>query len=68
MTQFEDYETVEMKLDPATGKYAGTIPGSFIVSEWDVMYFVEAVTKHGDGRTAPDLEQEMPYVIVRVER
>jgi hypothetical protein len=68
LTQFEDYETVEMKLDPATGKYAGTIPGSFVVSKWDLMYFVEAVAKNGEGRTAPDLEQEMPYVIVPVER
>ena len=56
------------KLDPATGKYAGTIPGSFIVPEWDVMYFVKVVAKNGDGLMAPDLEREMPYVIVPVER
>ncbi len=68
LTQFEDYAAVEMTLDPATGKYAGTIPGSFIVPEWDLMYFVEAVAKNGGGRMVPDLEQEMPYVIVRVER
>ena len=32
------------------------------------MYFVEAVAKNGDGRMAPDMEQEMPYVIVPVQR
>jgi hypothetical protein len=68
LTQFEDYETTEMTLDSATGKYAGTIPGSFIVPEWDLMYFVEAVAKNGEGRMVPDLEQEMPYVIVPVVR
>ena len=58
----------EMTLDPATGKYTGTIPGSFIVPQWDLMYFVEALPVHGPGRKAPDLEHEMPYVIVPVER
>ena len=68
LTQFEDYETIEMTLDPMIGKYTGTIPGSFIVPEWDLIYFVEALPKNGNGRMAPDLEQEMPYVIVSVER
>lgn len=68
LTQFEDYESADMRLDPATGKYVGTIPGSFIVPEWDLMYFVEAVTTSGAGCMVPDLEQEMPYVIVPVMR
>ena len=57
-----------MTLDPATGKYTGTIPGSFVVPEWDLIYFVEALPENGNGRMAPDLEQDMPYVIVAVER
>ncbi len=68
LTQFEDYETVEMAFDRASGRYVGVIPGSFIVPEWDLMYFVEVLPKHGPGRKAPDLEREMPYVIVPVER
>ncbi len=68
LTQFEDYQTAEMTFDRARGKYVGTIPGSFIVPQWDVMYFVEAMPKHGPGRKAPDFEIEMPYVIVPVER
>ncbi len=55
-----------MTLDPDTGNYVGTIPGLFIMAEWDLMYFVEALAKNGDGRMAPDMEQEMPYVIVPV--
>jgi hypothetical protein len=68
LTQFEDYETLQMNYDPKTGKFVGTIPGAFIVPEWDLMYFVQAVANNGTGRMAPDLEQEMPYVIVPVQR
>ncbi len=68
LTQFEDYKSVGMRLEPTTGTYVGIIPGSFIVPEWDLMYFVEAVAKSGAGRMVPDLEQEMPYVIVPVNR
>ena len=57
-----------MTLDQDTGEYAATIPGSFVVSDWDLMYFVEAIAKNGNGRMVPDLEQEMPYVIVSVTR
>ena len=32
------------------------------------MYFIEAVDKKGAGRMYPDLEVEMPYVIVGVSR
>ncbi len=68
LTQFEDYKTTKMSLDPASGKYVGTIPGSCIAPEWDLMYFVEALPENAPGRTAPDLEQAMPYVIVPVTR
>jgi hypothetical protein len=57
-----------MTLDPDTAKYVATIPGSFIVPEWDLMYFVEALAENRDGVMAPDMEQGMPYVIVPVQR
>jgi hypothetical protein len=65
LSQFEDYECIEMKPDPATGLYAAVIPGDFIVSEWDLIYFTEAMDSLGNGCMIPDLEMEMPYVIVR---
>jgi hypothetical protein len=68
LTQFEDYESVDMVLHPETGKFVASIPGSFIVPQWDLMYFVEALAKNGAGQMAPDLEREAPYVIVPVER
>ena len=68
LTQFEDYETLDMKPDPKTGLYAAVIPGAFVVPQWDLMYFVEAIDAAGSGRMYPDLEKETPYVIVALER
>jgi hypothetical protein len=68
VTQFEDYLTLEMTLDPTTDLYQAEIPGSFLIPKWDLMYFVETMDNNGNGRMYPDLEQEMPYVIVKLER
>jgi hypothetical protein len=64
VTQFEDYQTTEMTLDPKTGLYTAAIPSSFVDPKWGLMYFVEAINKKGAGRMYPDLEVETPYVIV----
>ena len=68
VSQYEDYQTAEMVPDPKSGLYFAAIPASFIDAKWDLMYFVEAVGKNGSGRMYPDLEREMPYVIVPVKR
>ena len=36
--------------------------------KYDVMYFVEAFDKQGNGRMFPDMEKETPYIIVRLDR
>ena len=41
---------------------------NFIVPEWDLMYFVEAVDAKGNGRMYPDLEKEMPYIFAEMDR
>ncbi len=68
LTQFEDYQAADMALDPQTGLYVARVPGDFITPKWDLMYFVEAIDQHGNGRNYPDLEAEAPYVIVSVVR
>ena len=68
LTQFEDYQTTEMQCDPQTGLWSGTIPGDFITPEWDLMYYLEVQDNQGNGRMAPDLDEEMPYVVVELER
>ena len=54
--------------NPQTGSWSATIPGEFIVPEWDLMYFVEVMDAQGCGRISPDLEDGAPYVIVKLER
>ena len=68
LTQFEDYQTEDMQYDPQTGWWSATIPGAFVVTQWDLMYFVEAVDVQGNGRMVPDMDREIPYVIVKLER
>ena len=68
LTQVEDYRSVDMVRDGKSGTYVARIPGDFITPHWDIMYFVEAIDKKGNGRNYPDLEVEAPYVIVPVER
>ena len=68
LSQFEDYQTVDMTLDRQTGLYSAAIPAAFIDPKWDLMYFVEVVGSNGAGRMYPDLEREMPYAIVPVKR
>ncbi|HEY5370169.1 MAG TPA: hypothetical protein VIJ75_14395 [Hanamia sp.] len=68
VTQYEDYETVDMQLDKRTGKYTAVIPGSFIIPKWNIMYFVETMDKAGNGSQYPDLSVEAPYVMVRLIR
>ncbi len=68
LTQFEDYQTVPMVWDAERNGYTATIPADFIVPQWDLMYFIEAVDRQGQGCKLPDLEKELPYVIVTVLR
>jgi hypothetical protein len=68
VTQFEDYETLAMNRVDATDEYAVTVPGDFIVPEWDLMYFIEIVDSVGHGAQWPELEKEAPYVIVKLQR
>lgn len=68
VTQFEDYATLEMKPTGEPDTFAATVPGEFITSRWDFMYFLEAVDAAGNGANWPDLAKEMPYVLVSVQR
>ncbi len=65
VTQFEDYESVEMKSTGDRGIYSATIPGMAVSSSWDFMYFIEAIDSASNGINWPDLAKEQPYVIVK---
>jgi hypothetical protein len=68
LNQKEDYETLVMRREGTTGIYGASIPGSFITTQWNLMFYVEVVDNHGTGRIYPDLEHETPYVIEPVRR
>jgi hypothetical protein len=55
---------------PAGGidHYRAVIPAEDIAPAWDLMYFIEAMDNKGNGRIHPDLNQETPYVVVKIQR
>ncbi len=68
VNQHQDYQTLEML--PAGGKdqYQATVPAEAVVSQWDFMYLIEVMDNHGNGQIYPDLEKEMPYIVVHLKR
>jgi hypothetical protein len=68
VTQFEDYATLDMQPTGRPDEYAATIPGEFLESKWDVMYFIEAINRAGTGTMWPDFTREPPCVFVKLQR
>jgi len=68
LTQFEDYQSVQMKAEPGQNTYSAAIPSSFVDPKWDLMFFVEVMSKDGRGKMYPDFTRETPYVILEIER
>lgn len=57
-----------MKADKNKNLYSAEIPGSFIIPELNIIYFVETMDNAGNGKQYPDFRIEAPYVIVKLER
>ena len=68
VTQYEDYQTLDMHPTARPDEYAATIPGEFLVPRWDAMYFIEAIDGAGNGTIWPDFRREPPYVFVKLQR
>jgi hypothetical protein len=49
-------------------KYVATIPGNIITSEYDMMYYFEAIDPHGNACIYPNADVETPYFVVKVKR
>lgn len=67
LTQFDDYETLEMSPD-ANDEYIATLPPELFDPQYDFMYRFEAMDAVGNGVLYPDFEQETPYIVVRWTR
>ena len=68
VNQHRDYRTLPMLLSGGIDQYRAVIPVEEIAPEWDLMYFIEAMDEKGNGRIHPDLNQETPYVVVKLQR
>jgi hypothetical protein len=68
VNQHQDYRTLPMLPTGEKHQYRAVIPAEHIISTWDVMYFIEAMGKQGNGTIHPDLDKETPYVVVKLQR
>lgn len=68
VSQHQDYRTLRMLPTGKKCQYEAEIPAEQIRPEWDLMYFIEVMDNHGNGKIYPELEKETPYVVVRLER
>jgi hypothetical protein len=68
VNQEEIFQSIDMKLDETKGIYTAEIPAAYMISKWDMMYFIETMDKAGNGRIYPDFNKEAPYVSVNLIR
>ena len=67
LRQDENYIATDMA-PKAEDIYEATIPSDFLDPTWDLMYLIEATGTSGNGSLYPDLEKEIPYVVVNLKR
>lgn len=68
VNQHQDYRTLPMQPTGEKDRYRAVIPAEEIPPTWDLIYFIEAMDKAGNGHIHPDLNRETPYVVVRLQR
>ena len=68
VNQRQDYQTLPMVRGGESDRYEAVIPAEQIDSRFDLMYFIEAMDAQGNGKIYPDLNQQTPYVVVRLMR
>lgn len=68
VTQFDDYQTLEMQPTSTPGEYEAVVPGDRLSENLDFMYFFEVMGANGKGAMSPDFEHEAPYFIIELTR
>jgi len=65
--QTMEYSVLEMR--PTAGNsYTAMIPGESLTTQFDLIYFFEAIDEFGNGTFYPDPDEEDPHIIVKVRR
>lgn len=68
VNQTEDFRTAPMLPTQEPGHYEAVIPAGQVTSTWDLMYLIEAMDARGNGTIYPDLNEQTPYRVVRLNR
>ncbi|HWB85497.1 MAG TPA: hypothetical protein VG675_15240 [Bryobacteraceae bacterium] len=68
MNQWQDYRSLPLLPTGEKNQYSAEIPASQIDPKWDFMYFIEAMDSAGNGTIYPNLNQETPYIVVKLDR
>ncbi|HTL58850.1 MAG TPA: hypothetical protein VL361_24395 [Candidatus Limnocylindrales bacterium] len=69
VNQHQDFRSVPMlPSNKEKNRYEAVISAQEIEPKWDLMYFIEAMGKDGNGCIYPDLNRETPYVVVSLKR
>jgi hypothetical protein len=68
VNQHQDFHRIRMLPTGRPDEYRAEIPKSDVDPRWDLMYFLEATDRPGTGRIYPDLDNETPYVVVKLQR
>ena len=68
MNQKLEYETLRMTPAAEKDVYEAVIPVQDINPRFDLMYFIEVMDNNGNGKIYPDMNQQTPYVVVKLIR
>ena len=71
----QESQTTEVASTEATTE-ATTVDGSgeaqsttsYLDGKYDIMYFIEVMDTKGNGRMYPDMENEIPYIVVNIQK
>ncbi len=66
VSEFQDFQTLNMLPTGIGNEYAATIPGKDLDPHFDLMYLFEVMDNPGNGKIYPDMARETPYIVVNV--
>ncbi len=65
--QAMEYSVVTMN-PMGEGLYSATIPGEVFTTEFDLIYYFEAIDEYGNGIFYPNPDKEDPHLVIKIRR
>ena len=66
VNQDVEYQTIPMLPTGEKDLFEAIVPAEQINPKWDFMYFIKVMDNDSKGMIYPDLNREMPYIIVKL--